>query len=226
MKQASRIMWGIVLVALGVIYSLNALNITDIDLFFKGWWTLIIIIPSFISVLTDNDKTGGIIGLIAGLVLLLACRGYVDFKMIGKLAIPLLIIYIGLTLIFKDAFTKETKKAMKNLKNSGPLRSCTAILSSKKDDSTDETFGGASYTAIFGTVDSDITRAFYEKDVIIKAKNVLGNVIVRVPSGVNVKVTSHSLFGGVKNPVQNNESNVVTIYIEAYCLLGNVEVIG
>ncbi len=74
MKQASRIMWGSVLVALGVIYSLSALNITDIDLFFKGWWTLIIIIPSFISVLTDNDKTGGIIGLIAGLVLLLACR--------------------------------------------------------------------------------------------------------------------------------------------------------
>ena len=219
-------MWGIVLVVLGLIYALNALKITDIDLFFKGWWTLIIIIPSFISVLTDKDKTGGIIGLTAGLVLLLACRGYVDFKMIGKLAIPVLIIFIGLELIFKDAFTKETKKAMKSIKNSGPLKSCTAIFSRKTDDCTDEFFGGAEYVAVLGTVDSDISKAFYEKDVLIKAKNILGNVNISVPNGVNVKITSHALFGGVKNPVNNSENNQVTIYIEAYCLLGNVEILN
>lgn len=226
MKQASRVMWGIVLVALGVIYSLKALDIVDIDLFFKGWWTLIIIIPSLISVLTDNDKSGGIIGLSVGIVLLLACQGYLDLKILAKLAVPVLIIVIGLMMIFKNAFTKETKKAMKSIKNSGPMRSCTAVLSRKTDDSTDETFCGADYTAVLGTVESDITKAYYERDVIIKTKNVLGNISISVPAGVNVKVTSHSLFGGVKNPVQNSENNQITIYIEAICLLGNVEIIA
>ena len=225
MKQASRVMWGVVLVALGVIYALNALNITDIDLFFKGWWTLIIIIPSFISILTDNDKTGGVIGLTAGLVLLLACRGFVDFKMIGKLAIPALIVFIGLELIFKDAFNKKTKEAMKSIKESGPIKTCTAILTRKQDDCTDTSFGGADYTALLGTVESDISKAYYEKDVIIRAKNVLGNVNITVPNGVNVEVTCHALFGGVTNPVVNSPENEITIYVKAYCLLGGVEII-
>ena len=47
MKKAGNILWGIVLIVIGVIFALNALDITSIDIFFDGWWTLFIIIPSF-----------------------------------------------------------------------------------------------------------------------------------------------------------------------------------
>lgn len=224
MKQISRIMWGIVLVALGVIFALNALEITDIDIFFKGWWTLFIIVPSFISVFTDKDKTGGIIGLIIGLMLLLSARGLIDWSMIWKLAIPAAIIVIGLELIFKDTFNKKAREEVKKLKNCGVLRSMTAAFSTKNDDCTNQTFGGAEYTAIAGTVNCNLSGAYFERDVLIKINNVLGNVNITVPDGVNVQVTSHSFFGGVTNRIMNNEANYITIYVEAYCLLGNVEI--
>lgn len=224
MKQVSRVMWGVVLVALGAIFALNALEITDIDIFFRGWWTLFIIVPSFISVFTDKDKTGGIIGLIIGLMLLLSARGLIDWSMIWKLAIPAVIIVIGLELIFKDAFNKKAKEEVKKLKDSGPLRGSSAVFGTKNDDCAGQTFGGAEYTAIAGTINCNLTGAYLERDVLIKVNNVLGNVNITVPDGVNVQVNSHSLFGGVTNRIPNNEANTMTVYVEAYCLLGNVEV--
>ena len=60
MKKFKSIIWGIVLVAVGVIVALNALEITDIDIFFEGWWTLFIIIPCFIGIFTSREKFGNL----------------------------------------------------------------------------------------------------------------------------------------------------------------------
>lgn len=57
MKKTSGILWGIALVAIGVILALNALGITDINIFFDGWWTLFFIIPSLIGLISERDKT-------------------------------------------------------------------------------------------------------------------------------------------------------------------------
>ena len=40
MKKFRSIVWGIVLVIVGVIIALNDLEITNIDIFIEGWWTL------------------------------------------------------------------------------------------------------------------------------------------------------------------------------------------
>ena len=45
MKRISSVLWGVVLIAVGVVLALNAFEITSINLFFDGWWTLIIIVP-------------------------------------------------------------------------------------------------------------------------------------------------------------------------------------
>ena len=36
MKKVSSVLWGLVLIAAGVVIALNAMNITDIDIFFDG----------------------------------------------------------------------------------------------------------------------------------------------------------------------------------------------
>ena len=42
MKKVGNILWGIVLIVLGIIIGLNATGVTHINIFFRGWWTLII----------------------------------------------------------------------------------------------------------------------------------------------------------------------------------------
>ena len=70
MKKSSSIIWGLVLIVIGAIFALNAMDITDIDIFFDGWWTLFIIVPCAIGFFTEHDKMGNLIGLAIGVFLL------------------------------------------------------------------------------------------------------------------------------------------------------------
>ncbi len=99
MKKASSWLWGIILVALGVILGVNALGIAKIDIFFPGWWTLFIIVPCFVSLLTEKHKGGALAGVVIGVCLLLACLGIVPFGIMWKLLLPIILVIVGLTVI-------------------------------------------------------------------------------------------------------------------------------
>lgn len=107
MKKIENTVIGFILIIIGVIIGLNAFHITNIDLFFDGWWTLFIIIPCFLGLFKDQDKTGNIIGLIVGIYLLLYCQGIISFQFAWKLVVPVIFVLIGLKMIFKDTFTKK-----------------------------------------------------------------------------------------------------------------------
>ena len=73
MKKFQNSIIGILLIIVGTILGLNAFHITHINLFFEGWWTLFIIIPSLCGIFTERDKTASLIGLFIGVYLLLSC---------------------------------------------------------------------------------------------------------------------------------------------------------
>ena len=69
MKNLSRILWGIVLMFIGVIWGLNRTGVADINIFFDGWWTLFIIVPSITSLFeSGSNKTSSIIFLVIGIL--------------------------------------------------------------------------------------------------------------------------------------------------------------
>ena len=59
---------------------------------------------------------------------------------------------------------------------------------------------------------------------IINASSICGGIDLIVPKGVNVKVNSTSIFGGVSNKIVNDKDNKVTVYVNANCLFGGVEI--
>lgn len=113
MKRLNKILWGIVFVILGVIFALNGLNVTDIDVFFDGWWTLFIIIPCLVGLFTEKKKLGNLFGIALGVFLLLCSWDVLSFSLLWKLIVPAAIIYLGLKLIFGNSFGKKTPKPAK-----------------------------------------------------------------------------------------------------------------
>ena len=106
----SSIVWGIVLVAAGVIFALNSLDITNIDVFFEGWWTLFIIIPCTISLFTDRHNiVGNLFGIALGVFLLLCARGILSYSMIWKLLLPIIVVVIGLNMLLKGLFGRKDR---------------------------------------------------------------------------------------------------------------------
>ena len=54
MNKMSNLLWGFVFIIVGVIFGLNALETTYINIFFDGWWILFIIVPCFIGLFKDD----------------------------------------------------------------------------------------------------------------------------------------------------------------------------
>lgn len=228
MKSLSSVLWGIVLVILGVILALNALDITDISIFFNGWWTLFIIVPCFIG-LFDNEggKTGNIIGIIIGVLLLLSCQNIIDFDIVWKLLLPIVLVIIGLSFIFKNAISGSISNKIKEINNKNKdhkNKEYVSTFSSQKLDFSKEEFTGCYASAVFGGVDMDLTDAVIKEDVVINVSAIFGGVDIRVGNEVNVKVNSTSIFGGVENKIKNNEKSKVTVYVNATCLFGGVDI--
>ena len=223
MNNIKNILWGIILVIIGVIIGLNTIGITDIDIFFDGWWTLVIIVPCFIGLFTNKDKTGNIIGLLVGVILLLGMQNIIDFNLIWKLLLPSIIVIIGLSLIFKNTFNSKINNEIKKLnnKNTKDNEYC-ATFSGQRIDFPNEEFKGATLNSVFGSITCDLREAKIKEDVVINASSVFGGIDIIVPDDVNIKIKSNSIFGGVNN--KKNEDKKYTIYVNASCLFGGVDI--
>ena len=57
MKRFGNLLWGLVFIAIGIIIAVNSLGIAKINIFFDGWWTLFIIVPCFIGLFKNEDKS-------------------------------------------------------------------------------------------------------------------------------------------------------------------------
>lgn len=226
MKKIRKIMWGIALVSVGVIFVLNAFGITNIELFFDGWWTLFIIVPCFIGIFSEREKTGNIIGLLIGVFLLLCCQNVLSFDMLWKLAVPAIIVIIGLKLILGAVFGDKAIKLLESSKQNGEnIKIGCATFSGQDLNFDSEEFNGAELTAVFGGVKCDLRNAIIEKDCAITATAVFGGIDIFVPDYVNVKINSNSIFGGVSD--KNHRSTIqdaATVYINATCMFGGVDI--
>ena len=224
MKKTSNILWGIVLVAVGAVFALNALDVTDIDVFFDGWWTLFIIVPCTIGLFTEQDKIGNIIGIAIGVFLLLSCQNIIKFEMLWKLLIPAVIIIIGLKLVFGGLFDNKSKEITEKMKEQGKtLQTKCAVFSGEELKFDGEVFDGAEFTAVFGGIKCDLKNAVIDRDVIIKTTAIFGGIDIFVSDNVNVKINSTSIFGGMTNKTSSKQ-NVPTIYVSGVCLFGGVDV--
>lgn len=222
--KISNSLWGIVLIVLGVIFGLNALDITNINVFFDGWWTLFIIVPCFINLFTEEDKTGNLIGIVIGLCLLLGCQDILKFELIWKLMFPFILVMFGLSLIFKDTINSKIKKEIKKLSKNTDKEYCSTFGSQMVEFDNEE-FKGCNLNAVFGSTKCDLKEAIIKEDCVINASAIFGSVTILVPKDVNVKITSTPIFGGVSDERKKKVKDAkITIYINATCMFGGIEI--
>ena len=198
MDRINRILWGLVFIVLGIIIALNVFNIIDFNIFFRGWWTLFIIVPCFIGLFdnTNESKMGNIVGLVIGVLLLLMCNNLIRFDIIIKLFIPAIFVIIGLYLILGSSINSKVKEKI-NSTNKDNLESIVATFSEKSEKPNK--FNGAKVDAIFGSVYLDLSESSIKNESVIVSTGIFGSVNIKVPEDVEVKIKSTPIFGGVSN---------------------------
>lgn len=210
MDKTRSIIWGIAIVALGIIFGGNALGLFSLNIFFDGWWTLFIIIPSIISLFTDKEKLSSLGFLAAGVILLLAAQNVFSYDVAWKAILAVVLILIGISIIIKNIFhnknDKEVAKKIEDLKNDKVMDSQMAIFSGSDRVYNDEVFSGSNLVAVFGGVDLDLRNAKFTKDTIIKAFCLFGGIDIKVPADVQVKIKSGFIFGGISDERKSNSN--------------------
>ncbi|MDF2586882.1 MAG: hypothetical protein K0S41_723 [Anaerocolumna sp.] len=222
--KTSNILWGAFFILIGLGFAGNAFDMWKFNIFFDGWWTLFIIIPCGISLIQNGFKVSNLIGLMIGIMLLLAAQGVVEGNVLGKLIVPFIFVLIGLSMIFKNLFRGEHGGRI-DIKYQGGNSEHSAIFSGGRYQVTGEKFMGTTMNAIFGGVDLDLRNAIIDEDVVINATAVFGGINIYVPGNVKVKVSNVPIFGGVDNKAFNSpDPNAPTIYLNSTCMFGGIDI--
>jgi hypothetical protein len=111
MKQnVVRIIIGILVVLVGMNLIMKASNV-EWDLFFDGWWTLLIIIFAVIAIINQGPSRGSIIMLLFGCYLLAARRGWIPHWIQGDFVWGGLLIVAGLLFVISSRQIKDPERS-------------------------------------------------------------------------------------------------------------------
>ncbi len=246
-NRASNILWGIAFIIIGLGFAGKAFDMWDFNLFFEGWWSLFIIIPCGISIISNGPRSGNIIGLIIGLLLLLIAQDIIRWSTIGNLFVPLILVIIGLGFIFRNNtshhhdsmeyndfiepnvnnndpnFTTSNNGTQESAK--GSFKDISAIFSGRKVTYQNETFVGANINSIFGGSELDLRNAYMNGHVDINATSIFGGTTIFIPDNVRVEVSGVPIFGGIDNKAPNPIGDVrAVLHINATCMFGGIEI--
>lgn len=219
--RLTSILWGLFWIALGLTIAGNAFNWWDVSLFFPGWWTLFIIVPCGISMVSHGFGNFATIGLAVGILLLLNCQGIVVGQTFRKLLIPMILILIGINLIIRNLLNGNN-----SVKASYTKEACqAATFSSNRIIHPNTMYHGGELDAIFGGVTLDLRSAIIDENIRINTTAIFGGIDIYIPNNVKVKVNSTSFFGGVSNKIrrQTQEGSPI-VYVNATCMFGGVDI--
>ena len=218
-KKLSLLFLGLVLILFGLLWGGNSVGLWKINLFFPGWWTLILIVLPIYGMIQHGIKGFDIVVLVVGVVLLLSNLHILDWVRIRLLFFPALLVLIGLILIF-SIFRRQPVKGI----DAEARSKVNATFASINKEYDYMTYDGGHIDALFGSAELDLRNSIIEKDIYIQASAVFGGVKISFPPGVRVVVENNSVLGGVKNWVPVNPAiNAPEVRVRCCAVLGGIE---
>ena len=180
-------LFGTLIILIGFILLGNNLEVWNIDIFFKGWWTLFIIIPS-IKGLLEKEFVSSTLGLTIGILLLLSSNNIIEWDVVGKVFIPVAIILVGISFFFKTKKEKNNK-----------VKDVYFGIFSGTEEKITKLNKDLICISIFGGVDLDLSDAVVENDIKIECISIFGGLDIHVPNNINIKSSGVPIFGGFEN---------------------------
>lgn len=231
-RSKTGFIWGLIIILLGVLIGAKAFG-ADFNIFFDGWWTLFIIIPSAIGLLEKGNRTGSAIGLSIGVLLLLAAQDIIRWNMFGKLIVAVIFVAIGLKLIFDEGRRNKTVEFHDNTNGTDNTYTYTYDSNNNTDNSNNKNVNfnsGSNSGAYSEDRDSNIVAIFSGKNLNYNARYFGGVAVTAIFGGIeldlrnavidkDVIIDVTAVFGGIDIFVPSN----VRVVTNCTPILGGVD---
>lgn len=203
--SGAKIVFGSILVILGVlILGFNFHIIPDFYWDYIMTWQILLILIGLIMLFGRSGKITGLILIISGIIFYIPIfTGYnVNFF---KIAIPIILIIIGSSLLFKRKRSIPSPKTYRGV--SGVIDE-TAIFSGSEIFFTEDTFKGGTITAIFGGYHLDLTKTNLPLGTTyLEITAIFGGVEIVVPEKWKVTSKVTGIFGAFEDKRYNKLVN-------------------
>lgn len=225
-QGSGRIFWGLMLIVLGTLFLLDQMGELDFGDIIGHYWPVIFILIG-ISILINSgfrDAGSGLFFILFGSVFLLFELGILNHH-VWHYIWPLAIIALGLWIIVKPILRGSKGRDFPPFKEDD--LDATAVFTSLKRRVESRSFRGGEATAVFGSLDLDLTPAALAEDkATVELTAVFGGVEVHVPKEWKVNLAGTPIFGGVhdKRSAPQAAATAPTLYLKATAVFGSVEI--
>ncbi len=223
-KRGPNFWLAVILIAVGILFLLDNLDVLDI-LAFKKFWPVILIAIGLMKLTGSNfqDKTSASVLIGIGLLFLLLNLDFLYWDEIWQFW-PLILILIGVSIIFKH----KNRSGSDGSKHTENRVDVVAIFSGNNKTVTSDHFEGGNITALFGGAKLDFGQAkLAEGENVLDVFSMFGGAEIRIPEDWSVQIKGVPIFGGFEDarrsiPAEERTKDR-TLVIKGFVMFGGLE---
>ncbi len=211
-NSSRRVLAGLILITIGAILLMRWLGVLPFTLpFYVFSWQMILIILGVVLMLTEKNKSTGLILFVIGAVFLSQNIFGVGLREVIQVAIPIVFLIVGIYILMprkkypKSRFNKiESDDAMDSIDE-------VNIFSGGNKNINSRNFKGGEVTCIFGGSELSFKNADLARGVnVVDVTCIFGGFTFYVPEDWTVKTESTVLFAGFSDARAKSNPNLVT----------------
>lgn len=220
-RPTPQLVLGILVIVLGILFTLDNLNILNAGDFLRLWPALLIIF-GLMQLSRTGEASSRFLGLVfstLGILLLLHNLDLLHFRIWDLW--PLLLVFVGVAMIWQ--FFQRRRNVP-----GGEISSITAfaILGGVQRTCTSQDFQGGELTAIMGGCEIDLREAAMQADeAVIHTFAFWGGIEIKVPETWTVNVEGFPFMGGFEERTHApKEGPKKVLRIKGLAVMGGVEI--
>ena len=216
-----RLIIGLGVLILGMLWTLDNLNILDADMFTQWWPAILIVLGAVQFSNRGSNRAGPVLLIVIGAVLLGKNLRWIHFGLSDL--IPLAIAAWGAKLVW-DALARRSGRA--GIEDGDSSVHAFAIMSGVHWHTTSREFRGGDVSAIMGGVEVDLRDAQMQpgEEVVVDVLALMGGIEIWVPQGWRVVGNVLPIMGAFEDKSAASNDAGPTLIVRGTAVMGGVEV--
>lgn len=208
-----------VLIAVGVLWLLDAADVLDAGTTIDRWWPVAVIALGLVAAASERRLGLGPVALVVIGALLLV--GQLDVVDVDAIVWPIVAIVAGLWLLFNRGQQSRVRE------QESPRQDVVALLGAAETKNRSPHFQHANVSAVLGGATLDMRDAHLDPGASVDALALFGGVDVIVPPGWRVELGGLPIFGGYEDKTGGNgdlPADAPVLKVAATAIFGGVDV--
>jgi len=222
---ASRIVLGLGIILIGILFLLGNMNIIDSHDYVR-YWPVIIIIIGIAYIIQCQHGPGRIWGVILtfiGTAMLLDRLYFINFNLWNYW--PLILVAVGIMMILKaSSHRRHMTFSEAETKDANSYIKALAVMGGFKRMNNSQDFKGGELTAIMGGFELDLRDASIHGEAVIDIFTMMGGMSMQIPEDWLVIFDVTPFMGGYDDKTHPPKDSTKRLVIRGTTIMGGIEI--